>query len=107
MLDRLADLAQRDPSGRAASLLDGSLPEAVRKRLSAEIVRSDFAAEEARRRYPAAVRELRIRAKKRQIESLQAEIREERDRERQESLFACLLAATKEKERLESERRSR
>lgn len=107
VLDRLADLAQRDPSGRAASLLDGSLPEAVRKRLSAEIVRSDLAAEEARRRYPAAVRELRIRAKKRQIESLQAEIREERDRERQESLLACLLAATKEKERLESERRSR
>lgn len=107
LLDRLAALAERDPSGGAASLLDGSLPEAARKRLSAEIVRSGFSAEEARRFYPAAVREMRIRAKKRQIESLQAEIKEERGRERQEALFACLLVATKEKERLESERRSR
>jgi len=107
LLDRLAALAERDPSGGAAALLDGSLPEAVRKRLSAEIVRSDFPEGEARRMYPAALLALRIRGKQREIDSLQAMLKDERTHEEQVSLLSRVVAAKKEKERLESERRSR
>jgi hypothetical protein len=67
VLDRLADLAQRDPSGRAASLLDGSLPRRCEAALAETSLR--LAAEEARRRYPAAVGSCASGPKKRQIES--------------------------------------
>jgi hypothetical protein len=106
-LARLAELAARDPSGDAGSLLAEPLPDAVRNRLSAEIVRADFPAGEARKRYPGVVLSLRIRKQQREIETLQERMKAARSEEEKVSLLALVLAAKKEKERLESERRSR
>ncbi|MBE0605358.1 MAG: DNA primase [Deltaproteobacteria bacterium] len=103
----LAALADRNPSEDASSLLTESLPAAVRKRLSAEIVRADFPAGEARKRYPAALLALRIRGKQREIESLNEMLKVKRAPEEENSLYERVVAAKKEKERLESERRSR
>jgi DNA primase len=105
LLDRLAAFAERDPSGDAATLLAEPLPDAVRNRLSAEIVRADFPAGDARRMYPAALRALRRRAKRREIESLQERMRSEPDEGERNSIFERVLAAKKEMERLESERK--
>jgi len=106
-LARLAALADRDPSGDAGSLLAEPLPDAVRNRLSAEIIRADFPAGEARKRYPGVVLSLRIRKQQREIETLQERMKAARSEEEKVSLLALVLAAKKEKERLESERRSR
>jgi DNA primase len=107
VLDRLAALAGRGPSEDAASLLSEPLPEAVRNRLSAEIVRAEFPAGEARRRYPDVVLALRIRDRQREIGELQERMKAARTEEEKVPLLARVLAAKKEKERLESERRSR
>ncbi|MBI5905453.1 MAG: DNA primase [Deltaproteobacteria bacterium] len=104
---RLASLAERAPSADAAALLSETLPEGVRSRLSAEIVRSDVSPEEARRRYPGALRELRIRQAQREIDDLQERMRAAADEDERAPLFSRVLAAKMEKERLESERRSR
>lgn len=106
-LAALAALADRAPSEDAAALLAGAVPDAVRSRLSAEIVRADLSPDEARRRFPALVLDLRIRGAQREIDRLQAEIRSAPGEEERASLFSRVLAAKKEKERLESERRSR
>jgi DNA primase len=103
----LAALADRDPSGDAASLLSEPLPDAVRNRLSAEIVRADFPAGEARKRYPGVLLSLRIRGKQREIEAIQERMKTAAAEEEKVALLAGVLAAKKEKERLESERRSR
>jgi hypothetical protein len=100
-------LSDRGPSEGAASLLTETLPDAVRNRLTAEMVRSEYSAGEARKKYPAVVLALRIRAAQREIESIQEQMKSERAEERKVALFARVLAVKKEKERLESERRSR
>jgi DNA primase len=104
---RLATLADRGPAEDADVLLSEGLSDGVRKRLSAEIVRTDISPEEARKRYPGAVLALRIRGLQREIEELQERIKAEPADEVSAALFARVLAAKKEKERLESERRSR
>jgi len=103
----LASFADRAPSEDAAALLAGAVPDAVRCRLSAEIVRADLSPEDARRRYPGVALGLRIRGAQREIDRLQAEIRSAPGEEERASLFSRVLDAKKEKERLESERRSR
>ncbi|MEW6720484.1 MAG: DNA primase [Thermodesulfobacteriota bacterium] len=104
---RLAELSERGAAEGAVALMEERLPEALRKRLSAEIVRADFPEGEARTRYPAALLALRIRARQREIETLQERMKAARSEEEKVSLLAGVLAAKKEKERLESERRSR
>jgi DNA primase len=106
-LARLVSLADRGPAEDAAVLLAEALPDGVRNRLSAEIVRTDISAAEARNRYPGAVLALRIRSLQREIDGLQERIKAAQADEESAALFARVLAAKKEKERLESERRSR
>jgi DNA primase len=106
-LSRLASLADRNPADDAAALLAEALPDAVRNRLSAELVRTNMAPEDARKRFPAVVLDLRIRSRQREIEELQERIRAATGEEERASLFSRVLAAKKEKERLEAERRSR
>ncbi len=108
----LEESAGRGPAGAGASLLSEELPDTVRKRLSAELVRADFPAEEARRMYPGAVLALRIRGAQREIEELQAKMREATEEEEKSLLVGRLISAKRrkermEKERMESERRSR
>ncbi len=107
VLDRLAELAGRGPSEDAATLLSEPLPDAVRNRLSADIVRAEIPAGEARKRYPGVVLALRIRDRQREIGELQERMKAARSEEEKVALLARVLAAKKEKERLESERRSR
>ncbi|MGE5248265.1 MAG: DNA primase [Verrucomicrobiota bacterium] len=102
----LAALADRDAEGDAAALLSEALPVPVRSRLSAEIVRADLSPEEARKRFPAAVLDLRIRGRQREIDDLQERIKVAEGEQERAHLFSRVLNAKKEKERLESERRS-
>ncbi|HLN91797.1 MAG TPA: hypothetical protein VK429_08070, partial [Patescibacteria group bacterium] len=78
----------------------------VRKLLSAELVLADVSPEEARRRYPGAVLSLRIRRAREETEELQEKVRGASGEEAS-LLFDRVVAAKRELERLESERRSR
>jgi len=106
-LSLLVAFAGRNPTGDAAALLSEPLPDAVRKRLSAEVVRADFPAGEAKKRFPGVVLSLRIRKQQREIVALQERMKSAGSEEEKVSLLASVVAAKKEKERLESERRSR
>jgi hypothetical protein len=101
----LADLAGRTP-GEAGSPLGEDLPDGVRKLLSAELVLADVIPEEARRRYPGAVLSLRIRRAREKTEELQERMKGASGEEAS-LLFDRVVAAKRELERLESERRSR
>jgi DNA primase len=101
----LADLAERT-AGEAGSPLGEDLPDGVRKLLSAELVLADVTPEEARRRYPGAVLSLRIRRAREKTEELQEKMKGASGEEAS-LLFNRVVAAKRELERLESERRSR
>ncbi|GAB4228021.1 MAG: DNA primase [Deltaproteobacteria bacterium] len=93
------------PSGTGIPF-DEDVPEGVRKLLSAELVLADLPPEEARRRYPGAVLALRIRRARREVEEKQEMVRGAEGEEAQRR-FALVVAAKRELERLEAERRSR
>jgi DNA primase len=101
----LADLAERTP-GESGSPLGRDLPDGARKLLSAELVLADVSPEEARRRYPGAVLSLRIRRAREETEGLQEKVKVASGEEAS-LLFDRVVAAKRELERLESERRSR
>jgi phage shock protein A len=69
-------------------------------------VRAEVSPEEARRRYPAAVHSLRVARARQEVEELQGKVKEASG-EAAEELFARVLAAKKELERLLWSRRSR
>jgi hypothetical protein len=101
----LADLAERTP-GETGFPLGEDLPDGARKLLSAELVLADVSPEEARRRYPGAVLSLRIRRAREETEELQEKVKGASGEEAS-LLFDRVVAAKRELERLESERRSR
>jgi DNA primase len=103
----LEESAARGPAGGGAPLLSEDLPASVRRCLSAELVRADFPADEARRLYRDAVLSLRIRGAQREIGELQERMAEAKGEEEKAPLFDRLLSAKQRMERLESERRSR
>ena len=104
-LEYLADMAERTPGGTEFPLGE-DLPDGVRKLLSAELVLADVSPEEARRRYPGAVLSLRIRRARQETEELQEKVKGAPGEEAS-LLFDRVVAAKRELERLESERRSR
>ena len=104
-LEYLADMAERTP-GETEFPLGEDLPDGVRKLLSAELVLADVSPEEARRRYPGAVLSLRIRRARQETEELQEKVKGAPGEEAS-LLFDRVVAAKRELERLESERRSR
>ena len=101
----LASIAER-ATGEAEFPLGEDLPDGVRKLLSAELVLADVSPEEARRRYPGAVLSLRIRRAREKTEALQEKVKGASGEEAS-LLFDRVVAAKRELERLESERRSR
>ena len=101
----LADLAERTP-GETGFPLGEDLPDGARKLLSAEFVLADVSPEEARRCYPGAVLSLRIRRAREVTEELQEKVKGTSGEEAS-LLFDRVVAAKRELERLESERRSR
>jgi len=101
----LAELAARSP-GETEIPLGEDLPDGVRRLLSAELVMADVPPEEARRRYPGAVLSLRIRRARREVGELQGKVKGASGEEAS-LLFDRVVAAKRELERLESERRSR
>ncbi len=103
-LAHLADLAERAP-GDAGFPLEGDLPESARKLLSAELVLADVSPEDAHRLYPAAVLSLRIRRAREKTGELQDRMKGASGEEASR-LFDRVVAAKRELERLESERRS-
>jgi len=104
-LEHLAELAERAP-GEAGFPLGEDLPDGVRKLLSAEIVLADVTPEEARSRYPGAVLSLRIRRAREETDVLQEKVKGASGEEAS-LLFERVVAAKRELERLEAERRSR
>jgi DNA primase len=102
----LAETAKRGVAGEAEFPLGEGTPDGVRKLLSAGLVLSDVTPEEASRRYPDAVLSLRIRRARTEVEELQGKVKGAPDEEAS-LLFARVVAAKRELERLESERRSR
>jgi len=95
----LATLAEGTETDGADDLLGEGLPEGARKRLSAELVRAEVSPEEARRRYPAAVHTLRVARARREVEALQGKVKAASG-DAAEELFARVLSAKKELERL-------
>ncbi|MGE5663123.1 MAG: DNA primase, partial [Deltaproteobacteria bacterium] len=107
--DAIALLSGRKAEDAAASLrslLDETLPEALRKRISGQLLRTEMSVEEARRIYPEAVIALRIRAKRREESRLNAAIGAARDDEKAE-LLSRQISVRREREKLEQERRTR
>jgi hypothetical protein len=104
-LSHLADLAGRAP-GETGFPLGEDLPDGVRNLLSAELVLADVSPEEARRRYPGAVLSLRVRRAREKTGELQEKVKGASGEEAS-LLFDRVVAAKRELERLESERRSR
>ena len=102
----LATLAEGTETAGADDLLGEGLPEGARKRLSAELVRADVSPEEARRRYPAAIHTLRVARARREIEALQGKVKAAEGNAAEE-LFARVLSAKKELERLLGSHRTR
>jgi DNA primase len=107
--EAVAYLCARAGGGGAAdpdALLGEGLPDGARKRLSAGVVLADVSPEEARRRYPEMLLSLRTAKARREVEELQGKVKEASG-EAAEELFARVLAAKKELERLLWSRRSR
>jgi DNA primase len=107
--EAVAYLCGRAVSGGTAdpdALLGEGLPDGARKRLSAGVVLADVSPEEARRRYPEMLLSLRTAKARREVEELQGKVKEASG-EAAEELFARVLAAKKELERLLWSRRSR
>jgi len=102
----ISGLAAGGAAPDAESLLGEGVPEGARKRLSAGIVLADLSPEEARRRYPEALLSLRTAKARREVEELQGKVKEASGAAAEE-LFARVLAAKKELERLLWSRRSR
>ncbi|MBP2682428.1 MAG: dnaG [Deltaproteobacteria bacterium] len=102
----LAETAERGVAGETEFPLGEGTPDGVRKLLSAGLVLSDVTPEEASRRYPDAVLSLRIRRARTEVEELQGKVKGAPDEEAS-LLFDRVVAAKRELERLESERRSR
>jgi len=105
----VAYLCGRAAGGGAAdpdALLVEGLPDGARRRLSAGVVLADVSPEEARRRYPEMLLSLRTAKARREVEELQGKVKEASG-EAAEELFARVLAAKKELERLLWSRRSR
>ena len=102
----LARDGERGVAGETEFPLGEGTPDGVRKLLSAGLVLSDVTPEEASRRYPDAVLSLRIRRARTEVEELQGKVKGAPDKEAS-LLFDRVVAAKRELERLESERRSR
>jgi DNA primase len=102
----LSGLAGGGAAPDAGSLLGEGVPEGARKRLSAGIVLADVSPEEARRRYPEVLLSLRTAKARREVEELQGKVKDASGAAAAE-LFARVLAAKKELERLLVSRRSR
>ncbi len=106
--DAIALLSARrgaDEGTDLRSLLDGALPEGLRKRVSELLLRAEMSAEEARRSYPEAVIALRIRKARREMSRLRGEIASAGAAAG--DLFTEMVAVRQELERLERERRTR
>ena len=102
----LSSASERGGPGGGGVSLGEDVPEGVRKLLSAALVLADIPPEEARRRYPGAVLALKIRRARREVERRQEMVRGAEGEEAQRR-FALVVAAKRELERLEAERRSR
>ena len=102
----LCGLAAGGGAADPDALLGEGLPDGARKRLSAGVVLADVSPEEARRRYPEMLLSLRTAKARREVEELQGKVKEASG-EAAEELFARVLAAKKELERLLWSRRSR
>ena len=105
-LGHLADLSERGTPEETGFPFGEGTGDEVRKLLSAVLVLSDVSPGEAHRRYPEAVLALRIRKVRGEIEELQEKLKESEAREAG-LYFDRVVAAKRELERLESERRSR
>ena len=105
-LDQVAAIVDAGPVDGETLLLNESLSDAVRNRLAAEIVRSEYCAARARKEYSSLAPDLRIRALRREIKSLQEQVKSEAAKEKKESIVGRVIEAKKEIERLQSKRRS-
>ncbi len=107
-IDRLRG---RGADGRPAdlsALLEEEIPEALRSRLAGEILRAEMPAEEARRAYPEVLLSLRKRTIRRELARLKAEMAAAAGKpEREQALFAEMVARSRELSNLEQLRRSR